>query len=44
MGVELGIIPAFLIFSFVVSFAFSVLYVFRSSDDDYDQHAVTRVS
>jgi hypothetical protein len=31
--VELGIIPAILIFSFIVSFAYAVLHVFRSTDD-----------
>jgi hypothetical protein len=33
---EIGIIPAILIFSFVVSFAYSVVVVFRASDDDLE--------
>lgn len=32
---EIGIIPAVLIFSLVVSFGYTVIYVFRMSDDDY---------
>ncbi len=33
---ELGIIPAILIFSFIVSIAYAVVVVFRSTEDDYD--------
>ena len=33
---ELGIIPAVLILSFVVTFAYSVVVAFRSTDEDLD--------
>ncbi len=34
--VELGIIPAVLIFAFVISFAFSILYAFKVSEDEFE--------